>query len=79
MLGRLIVQIWLAFQSSYSARYGVTGKIGQASHRETCPGRVTSCVPMGSLATPMEFLRPTAAQSVVYILRPRSVGRTRGA
>jgi hypothetical protein len=60
MLGRFVVQIWLAFQSSYSARQGVTDKIGQASHRQTYPERPASCVPTGSLATPMEFLRLTA-------------------
>jgi hypothetical protein len=42
-----------------SACDGITCKIGQASHRETYPERIASCVPMGSLTTPMEFLRPT--------------------
>ncbi len=40
---------------------GLTRKTGRASHRQSCPRRVTPCVPMGSLATTMEFLRPTAA------------------
>ncbi len=45
--------------SAMSACDGITCKIGQASHRETYPERIASCVPMGSLTTPMEFLRPT--------------------
>ncbi len=45
--------------SAMSAYKGVTGTISQTSHRETCPGRVAPCVPMGCLTTPMEFLRPT--------------------
>ena len=50
--------------STVSASKGITGKFGYESHRKTCPERLTSCVPMGCLATPMEFLRPTTqAQS----------------
>jgi hypothetical protein len=48
-----------------SACDGITCKIGQASHRETYPERLTSCVPMGCLATPMEFLRPTPSTACV--------------
>jgi hypothetical protein len=55
-------------------RLQVTGKIGQTFHRETYPGRLTSCVPMGSLATLMEFLRPTAdSRSSGYGMRGRLV------
>ena len=33
--------------------------VGSGRHVGTYPGRVASCVPMGCLTTPMEFLRPT--------------------
>jgi len=45
--------------SALFAVSGIAGKVSENSHRETYPGRLASCVPMGSLATPMEFLRPT--------------------
>ena len=51
--------------STVSASKGITGKFGYESHRETCPERLASCVPMGCLATPMEFLRTTARSSVL--------------
>ena len=46
--------------STVSTGKGITGKFSHESHRETCPERLASCVPMGCLATPMEFLRTTA-------------------
>ena len=45
--------------SAMSDGQGVAGKITNISSRETCPGRVTSCISMGSLTTPIQFFRPT--------------------
>ncbi len=45
--------------SALFAVSGIAGKVSENSRRETYPGRLASCVPMGSRATPMEFLRPT--------------------
>ena len=53
-----------------SAREGVTGKVGQTSHRETDPGRLASCVPMGCLATPMRILRPTTINQAAKYHQP---------
>ena len=50
--------------STVSAGKGITGKFSHESHRETCPERLASCVPMGCLATPMEFLRPTGRDAL---------------
>ena len=50
-----------------STCWGAIEKNRQASHSKPGPRRAASCVPMGSLTIPMEFLRPTIGQDITEL------------